>query len=84
MTAALHHAAEAGHEEVVGMLVIAGTNVQRVDTRGFTAAHLAASQGHADVLDKLFMAGERQQCKRQEVALMTHYVLFLFQQSPSP
>ena len=40
------------------MLVIAGSNVQRVDVRGYTAAHLAASQGHVEVLDKLLMAGD--------------------------
>ena len=39
------------------MLVIAGSNVQRVEARGLTAAHLAAIQGHAAVLDKLLMAG---------------------------
>ena len=55
--AALHHAAERGHTEIVGQLVIAGANVQRVDLRGFTSAHLAASQGHIDVLEKLLMAG---------------------------
>ena len=55
--AALHHAADAGHTEVVATLVIAGTSVLRVDARGYTAAHLAASRGHVDVLDKLLMAG---------------------------
>lgn len=57
MLAALHHAAEAGHTEVVGMLVIAGTNVTRADSRGYTAAHLAASQGHVEAFEKLLMAG---------------------------
>lgn len=57
--AALHHAAERGFTDIVGQLVIAGANVQRVDLRGFTSAHLAASQGHTDVLDKLLMAGKK-------------------------
>ena len=46
------------------MLVIAGSNVQRVDVRGYTAAHLAASQGHVEVLDKLLMAGDFRRSRR--------------------
>lgn len=64
LLAALHHAAERGHTEIVGQLVIAGANVQRVDLRGFTSAHLAASQGHIDVLEKLLMAGKEQELSK--------------------
>jgi len=58
----LHHAAERGFTEIVGQLVIAGANVQRVDLRGLTAAHLAAGQGHLDAFEKLLMAGGLSAC----------------------
>lgn len=55
--AALHHAADMGHTEVVGDLIIGGANVQRVDNRGYTPAHLASAAGHVDVIEKLLGAG---------------------------
>ena len=51
------------------MLVIAGSNVQRVDVRGYAAAHLAASQGHVEVLDKLLMAGDFRRSRRRNPVL---------------
>ncbi len=57
LRAALHHAAEAGHVEVVAKLVIAGSHVQRMTSTGFTAAHLAARHGFHAVIDKLLLAG---------------------------
>lgn len=55
--AALHHAADMGHVEVVADLIIGGANVQRVDNRGYPPAHLAAAAGHVDVMEKLLGAG---------------------------
>ena len=57
MLAALHHAADMGHVDVVADLIIGGANVQRVDNRGYTPAHLAAAAGHVDVIEKLLGAG---------------------------
>ena len=55
--AALHHAAQAGHTEVVAKLVIAGAPVQHVDVKGRTAAHLAAVWGGHEIIEKMLNAG---------------------------
>lgn len=55
--AALHHAAEGGHLEVVAKLVIAGCNVSRYDHQGMSPGHLAARHGYHRILDKLLLAG---------------------------
>ena len=57
MAAALHHAAQAGHTEVVAKLVIAGAPVQHVDVKGRTAAHLAAVYGGTEVVERMLLAG---------------------------
>ena len=55
--AALHHAAEGGHLDVVAKLVIAGCNVSRYDAQGMSPGHLAARHGYHQVMDKLLLAG---------------------------
>ncbi len=55
--AALHHAAEGGHLDVVAKLVIAGCNVSRYDSQGTSPGHLAARHGYHQVMDKLLLAG---------------------------
>ena len=60
--AALHYAADAGHSEVVGSLIIAGTLVSAFSGAGWTAAHLAAMQGHTAVIDKLLIGGYQIDC----------------------
>ena len=55
--AALHHAAEGGHLDVVAKLVIAGCNVSRYDAQGMSPGHLAARHGYHEVMDKLLLAG---------------------------
>ena len=55
--AALHHAAEGGHLDVVAKLVIAGCNVSRYDSQGMSPGHLAARHGYHEVMDKLLLAG---------------------------
>lgn len=55
--AALHHAAEGGHLDVVAKLVIAGCNVSRYDSQGMSPGHLAGRHGYHQVLDKLLLAG---------------------------
>ena len=60
--AALHCAADAGHSEVVGSLIIAGTLVSAYSGAGWTAAHLAAMQGHTAVIDKLLIGGYQIDC----------------------
>ena len=55
--AALHHAAYAGHTEVVAKLVIAGSPVQHADVKGRTAAHLAAVYGGTEIVEKMLNAG---------------------------
>ena len=55
--AALHHAAHAGHTEVVAKLVIAGAPVQHADVKGRTAAHLAAVWGGHEIIEKMLNAG---------------------------
>ena len=57
MRAALHYAADTGHSEVAGSLVIAGTLVTASSAAGWTAAHLAAMKGHTAVIDKLLIGG---------------------------
>lgn len=57
LAAALHHAAEGGHLEVVAKLVIAGCNVSRYDHQGMSPGHLAARHGYHHILDKLLLAG---------------------------
>ena len=60
--AALHYAADAGHDEVVGSLIIAGTLVSAYSGAGWTAAHLAAMRGHTAVIDKLLIGGYQIDC----------------------
>ena len=57
MHAALHHAAHAGHTDVVAKLVIAGSPVQHADVKGRTAAHLAAVLGATEIVEKMLNAG---------------------------
>ena len=56
-SAALHHAAEGGHLDVVAKLVIAGCNVSSYDKQGMSPGHLAARHGYHQVMDKLLLAG---------------------------
>jgi hypothetical protein len=62
MCVALHYAADAGHSEVAGSLVIAGTLVTAYSAAGWTAAHLAAMKGHTAVIDKLLIGGYQIDC----------------------
>ena len=63
--AALHYAADAGHSEVAGSLVIAGTLVSAYSSAGWTAMHLAAMKGHTPVIEKLLIGGYQIDCTSQ-------------------
>jgi ankyrin repeat protein len=55
--AALHHAADRGHEAVVGLLVEHGADADVRDNDGYTALHLAANHGHVAVVRLLVERG---------------------------
>lgn len=46
----LHAAAYHGHKELVGFLLISGSNVNALDKRGNTPLHLAVGRGHMDTV----------------------------------
>ena len=55
---ALHHAALAGHDEIVAILIGAGADVTlRTNFENKTALHMAAEKGHAAVARLLIDAG---------------------------
>ena len=58
---ALHFAAQAGHNDIVRLLVANGANVnaQMVSRgiKGVTPLHLAVEAGHLDIMDILIEAG---------------------------
>ena len=56
-TAALEHAAEAGHEEIVKLLVGKGADVNLQDPRGNSPLMLAAWNGHIEAVKVLLEAG---------------------------
>lgn len=54
---ALMHAADAGHGDVVGLLLDAGANPNALNSAQETALHLAARQGRSDVARLLLATG---------------------------
>jgi hypothetical protein len=57
LTAALHWAIREGDKKLVGELIEAGADVNRLNTRGQTALHLGARAGHLDVVGLLVQRG---------------------------
>ena len=53
----LHAASEAGHEEIVKILLQHGSNVTNVTDTGYNPLHLAASGGHLSSCRLLVQAG---------------------------
>ena len=93
----LHHAASAGHAEVVALLLEAGADSATVDEDGQTALHHASSEGHIDrvkllapmadcpelyATDKYQMTAYHLACENGHEACVGH-MLTLLEQPPS-
>lgn len=53
----LHAASEAGHYEIVNILIDHGAKVDNVTDTGYNCLHLAASGGHTTIVGRLVDAG---------------------------
>jgi ankyrin repeat protein len=56
---ALHRAAERGREEVVGLLIEKGADVDATANNGWTPLHMAAQSGKLSVVKRLVKAGAK-------------------------
>ena len=58
-------AASSGHQDVVRLLLGAGSDTDGTDMYGSTALHLAVKDGHVEVVQLLLEAGEKKDVTNQ-------------------